>query len=145
MEKLSGRVRVQGSVAYVSQQPWMQNQTVRNNVIFGRKFNNEQYQQVLDACCLYPDLQMLAAGDMTEIGEKVSGFCGYAVHSFYPFRPYHSSRLSPQGINLSGGQKARIGLARAVYQCSDIYLLDDPLSAVDSHVGAKVGQAQHIL
>ena len=76
------------------------------------RFDEYFYNRVLDACALYPDLQMLPAGDMTEIGEK--------------------------GINLSGGQKARISLARAVYQNHDVYLLDDPMSAVDSHVGAQV-------
>uniref|UniRef100_A0A1I7W9G3 ABC transmembrane type-1 domain-containing protein n=1 Tax=Heterorhabditis bacteriophora TaxID=37862 RepID=A0A1I7W9G3_HETBA len=76
------------------------------------RFDEYFYNRVLDACALYPDLQMLPLGDMTEIGEK--------------------------GINLSGGQKSRISLARAVYQNHDVYLLDDPMSAVDSHVGAQL-------
>ncbi|KAK5982171.1 ABC transporter domain-containing protein, partial [Trichostrongylus colubriformis] len=112
MDKLRGYVGVSGRIAYVPQQPWMQNQTIRQNIIFGKRYDEYFYNRVLDACALYPDLQMLPHGDMTEIGEK--------------------------GINLSGGQKARISLARAVYQNHDIYLLDDPLSAVDSHVGAQI-------
>lgn len=112
MERLQGRVGVHGRVAYVPQQPWMQNETLRQNILFGRHLDEYFYGRVLDACALYPDLAVLANGDRTEIGEK--------------------------GINLSGGQKARIALARAVYQNLDIYLLDDPLSAVDSHVGAEL-------
>ncbi|KIH62883.1 hypothetical protein ANCDUO_06826 [Ancylostoma duodenale] len=113
MDKLHGYIGLTGRVSYVPQQPWMQNQTIRQNITFGKKFDEYFYNRVLDACALYPDLQMLPLGDMTEIGEK--------------------------GINLSGGQKARISLARAVYQNHDVYLLDDPMSAVDSHVGAQVG------
>ncbi|GMR31751.1 hypothetical protein PMAYCL1PPCAC_01946, partial [Pristionchus mayeri] len=112
MERLRGYVGVRGRAAYVPQQPWMQNQTMRQNITFGKKFDEYFYNRVLDACALFPDLQMLPLGDMTEIGEK--------------------------GINLSGGQKARISLARAVYQNHDVYLLDDPMSAVDSHVGAQL-------
>ncbi|KAH7720742.1 ATP-binding cassettesub-family C (CFTR/MRP)member 1 [Aphelenchoides avenae] len=112
MERLRGRIGVYGSVAYVPQQPWMQNQTVRHNITFGRSFDEYFYGRVMDACALYPDMHILSMGDMTEIGEK--------------------------GINLSGGQKSRISLARAVYQNHDVYLLDDPLSAVDSHVGASL-------
>ncbi|XP_066253825.1 multidrug resistance-associated protein 1-like isoform X2 [Euwallacea similis] len=109
MEKISGRVNSLGTVAYVPQQAWIQNATVRENIIFGKPFDKIRYNKVVDACALRPDLNMLADGDRTEIGEK--------------------------GINLSGGQKQRISLARAVYEDADIYLLDDPLSAVDSHVG----------
>ncbi|VDL69418.1 unnamed protein product [Nippostrongylus brasiliensis] len=112
MEKLDGYVGLSGRVSYVPQQPWMQNQTIRQNITFGKKYDEYFYNRVLDACALYPDLQMLPLGDMTEIGEK--------------------------GINLSGGQKARISLARAVYQNHDVYLMDDPMSAVDSHVGAQL-------
>ncbi|KAK6061257.1 ABC transporter, ATP-binding protein [Cooperia oncophora] len=112
MERLCGYVGVSGRVAYVPQQPWMQNQSIRTNITFGKSYEEYFYNRVLDACSLYPDLQMLPHGDMTEIGEK--------------------------GINLSGGQKARISLARAVYQNYDVYLLDDPTSAVDSHVGAQI-------
>uniref|UniRef100_A0A914E7D4 Multidrug resistance-associated protein 1 n=1 Tax=Acrobeloides nanus TaxID=290746 RepID=A0A914E7D4_9BILA len=112
MEKLNGYVRVDGNIAYVPQQPWVQNQTVRQNIVFGADYDENLYLRVLDQSCLHQDLAMLSMGDQTEIGEK--------------------------GINLSGGQKARISLARAIYQNRDIYLLDDPLSAVDSHVGAKL-------
>uniref|UniRef100_A0A914EEQ2 Multidrug resistance-associated protein 1 n=1 Tax=Acrobeloides nanus TaxID=290746 RepID=A0A914EEQ2_9BILA len=112
MEKLNGYVRVDGNVAYVPQQPWVQNQTVRQNIVFGADYDENLYLRVLDQSCLHQDLAMLSMGDQTEIGEK--------------------------GINLSGGQKARISLARAIYQNRDIYLLDDPLSAVDSHVGAQL-------
>lgn len=115
MERLRGYVGVRGRAAYVPQQPWMQNQTMRQNITFGKKFDEYFYNRVLDACALFPDLQMLPLGDQTEIGEK--------------------------GINLSGGQKARISLARAVYQNHDVYLLDDPMSAVDSHVGAQLFNA----
>ncbi|PVD27621.1 hypothetical protein C0Q70_12787 [Pomacea canaliculata] len=111
-EKVSGEVTVKSSVAYVPQQAWIQNTTLRDNVLFGKLFNEQRYQQVLRACALEPDLEILPAGDMTEIGER--------------------------GINLSGGQKQRVSLARAVYSDSDIYLLDDPLSAVDSHVGKHI-------
>ncbi|KAL3108525.1 hypothetical protein niasHT_015447 [Heterodera trifolii] len=98
------------AVASVPQLPWIQNLSLRNNILFGQPFEEEWYERVLDACALRADLEMLPQGDATEIGEK--------------------------GINLSGGQKARVSLARAVYQRnSELYLLDDPLSAVDSHVG----------
>ncbi|KAE9419577.1 hypothetical protein Angca_007423, partial [Angiostrongylus cantonensis] len=112
MDKLYGYIGLRGRVSYVPQQPWMQNQTVRQNITFGKKFDEYFYNRVLDACALFLDLSTLPFGDMTEIGEK--------------------------GINLSGGQKARISLARAVYQNHDVYLLDDPMSAVDSHVAAQL-------
>lgn len=109
MEKSEGSVEVQGSVAYVPQQSWIQNKTLKDNILFGKAYCESLYKKVVEACALQTDLQILPAGDQTEIGEK--------------------------GINLSGGQKQRVSLARAVYQNADIYLLDDPLSAVDSHVG----------
>ncbi|KAJ1932293.1 hypothetical protein FBU59_006423, partial [Linderina macrospora] len=112
MVKSSGSVTVRGSVALVPQQPWIINATLRDNILFGKKFDQAFYDKVLDACALRADIEMLAGGDMTEIGEK--------------------------GINLSGGQKARISLARAVYSRADVYLLDDPLSAVDAHVGKHI-------
>lgn len=108
-EKLEGLVAVKGAVAYVPQQAWMQNATLRDNITFGKPFNSRVYQKVIDSCALKTDLEILPGGDMTEIGER--------------------------GINLSGGQKQRINLARAVYFNADVYLLDDPLSAVDAHVG----------
>ncbi|EYC38271.1 hypothetical protein Y032_0728g1885 [Ancylostoma ceylanicum] len=119
MGKLHGRIGVRGKVAYVPQLPWIQNMTVRDNILFGKPFDKRRYNQVLNACALKPDLKILPNGDMTEIGEK--------------------------GINLSGGQKARISLARAVYQDCDVYLLDDPLSAVDAHVGKHIFQHRCIL
>ncbi|XP_069125383.1 multidrug resistance-associated protein 1-like [Argopecten irradians] len=112
MEKLKGKANVKGSIAYVAQQAWIQNATLQNNILFGKTKYQTEYNNVLEACALKTDLEILPAGDMTEIGEK--------------------------GINLSGGQKQRVSLARAVYQDADIYLLDDPLSAVDSHVGKHI-------
>ena len=98
------------NICYVAQTPWIFHGTVRDNILFGLPFDQDMYNKVIDVCALRPDLQMLSAGDLTEIGDR--------------------------GINLSGGQKQRISLARAVYrkdQC-DIFILDDPLSAVDQHV-----------
>ncbi|XP_059141156.1 multidrug resistance-associated protein 1-like [Physella acuta] len=112
MQIIEGRVNIKGSLAYVSQQAWIQNDTLKNNILFGRPLDQKLYDKCLNACALRPDLNILPAGDLTEIGEK--------------------------GINLSGGQKQRVALARAVYSQSDIYLLDDPLSAVDSHVGQHI-------
>ncbi|NXN95747.1 MRP3 protein, partial [Rhinopomastus cyanomelas] len=112
MEKLEGEVAVKGSVAYVPQQAWIQNATLKDNILFGQAPNEQKYQTVLEACALKTDLEVLPGGDQTEIGEK--------------------------GINLSGGQRQRVSLARAVYSNSDIYLLDDPLSAVDSHVAKHI-------
>ncbi|XP_072483308.1 ATP-binding cassette sub-family C member 2 [Notamacropus eugenii] len=109
MEPIHGHINIKGSIAYVPQQSWIQNGTLKDNILFGAPLDEKRYQQVLEACALLPDLKILPGGDLTEIGEK--------------------------GINLSGGQKQRISLARAVYNNSDIYILDDPLSAVDSHVG----------
>lgn len=105
MQKLNGFVNVDGSVAYVPQQAWIQNATLQDNILFGQPLDNEWYNKVIDACALRPDLLMLPGGDQTEIGEK--------------------------GINLSGGQKQRVALARAVYNQAEVYLFDDPLSAVD--------------
>ncbi|XP_068007071.1 ATP-binding cassette sub-family C member 3 isoform X2 [Melanerpes formicivorus] len=112
MEKLEGEVAVKGSVGYVPQQAWIQNATLKDNILFGQAPNEEKYQHVLEACALKPDLEVLPGGDQTEIGEK--------------------------GINLSGGQRQRVSLARAVYSGADLYLLDDPLSAVDSHVAKHI-------
>ncbi|KAF8561375.1 hypothetical protein P879_07964 [Paragonimus westermani] len=109
MERLNGCVNVKGSVAYVSQQPWIFNATLRDNILFLKPYEPVRYEKVIKACGLTPDLQILPNGDATEIGDK--------------------------GINLSGGQKQRVSLARACYADADVYLLDDPLSAVDAHVG----------
>uniref|UniRef100_A0A8B9RPH0 ABC-type glutathione-S-conjugate transporter n=1 Tax=Astyanax mexicanus TaxID=7994 RepID=A0A8B9RPH0_ASTMX len=112
-EKKSGNNSfLQGSVAYVPQQAWIQNATLRENIVFGQEKKESWYQTVLEACALVRDLNILPARDATEIGEK--------------------------GLNLSGGQKQRVSLARAVYRNADIYLLDDPLSAVDAQVGQHI-------
>ncbi|CAI5745907.1 unnamed protein product [Peronospora destructor] len=107
-----GKVNLRGSVAYVSQQPFIQNATVRENICFGLPFDEAKYAEALRVSSMHKDLGVLPGGDLTEIGEK--------------------------GINLSGGQRTRVALARAVYQDADIYLLDDVLSAVDSHVGHDI-------
>ncbi|XP_027548439.1 multidrug resistance-associated protein 1-like isoform X3 [Neopelma chrysocephalum] len=109
MEKLEGTVQRRGSVAYVSQQAWIQNDSLQENILFGADLNRPYYELVLESCALLPDLEQLLNGDQTEIGER--------------------------GVNISGGQKQRVSLARAVYSNADLYLLDDPLSAVDVHVG----------
>ncbi|KAK7938450.1 hypothetical protein WMY93_001776 [Mugilogobius chulae] len=112
MDKVEGTVSVKGSVAYVPQQAWIQNSTLKQNIVFGQELSEPWYQQVVEACALKPDLEILPAGDATEIGEK--------------------------GVNLSGGQKQRVSLARAIYCDRCVYLLDDPLSAVDAHVGKHI-------
>lgn len=112
MLRTEGGVNVSGKVAYVSQQAWIQNMTLRDNILFRSKYKEDKYNEILEACALNADMDVLPAGDKTEIGEN--------------------------GINLSGGQKQRISLARAVYSDSEIYLFDDPLSAVDAHVGKHI-------
>ncbi|XP_059177498.1 multidrug resistance-associated protein 1-like [Physella acuta] len=108
----SGHVNNQGTIGYIPQEAWIQHNTLRENILFGSEMRDDEYTEVIKACALGPDLEVLPSGDDTEIGEN--------------------------GINLSGGQKQRVSLARAVYHKSDIYLLDDPLSAVDSHVGRHI-------
>ncbi|CAD0199749.1 unnamed protein product [Chrysodeixis includens] len=112
MNKISGRVNTTGSIAYVPQQAWIQNATLQDNILFGHPLDKQKYNNVINVCALKPDFDVLPGGDQTEIGEK--------------------------GINLSGGQKQRVSLARAVYCDADNYFLDDPLSAVDSHVGKHI-------
>ncbi|XP_056686254.1 ABC transporter C family member 3 [Spinacia oleracea] len=112
MPKISGAVRLCGTKAYVAQSPWIQSSTVRENILFGKNMDQERYDQVLEACCLKEDLDILSFGDQTVIGEK--------------------------GINLSGGQKQRIQIARALYHDADIYLFDDPFSALDAHTGSHL-------
>eukprot|EP00074_Homo_sapiens_P099430 XP_016878727.1 multidrug resistance-associated protein 1 isoform X3 [Homo sapiens] len=112
MDKVEGHVAIKGSVAYVPQQAWIQNDSLRENILFGCQLEEPYYRSVIQACALLPDLEILPSGDRTEIGEK--------------------------GVNLSGGQKQRVSLARAVYSNADIYLFDDPLSAVDAHVGKHI-------
>ncbi|CAK8685023.1 unnamed protein product [Clavelina lepadiformis] len=109
-----GSVSVSGTIAFVGQQAWLMNATVRENILFGLPFEAEKYSEVVMSCDLGPDFESLPSRDLTEVGER--------------------------GINLSGGQKQRISLARALYSDRDIYLLDDPLSAVDAHVGKHIFQ-----
>ncbi|KAL6841674.1 hypothetical protein ACP4OV_028503 [Aristida adscensionis] len=108
--RMSGAVKVFGSVAYVSQNSWVRSGTVRDNILFGKPFNKEQYEKAIKACALDKDIENFDHGDLTEIGQR--------------------------GLNMSGGQKQRIQLARAVYNDADVYLLDDPFSAVDAHTAA---------
>ena len=105
-------VIINGSISYVPQEAWIQNDTLRNNILFYLPFDSQRYYHILDICELKPDLDALIGGDMTEIGEK--------------------------GINLSGGQRARINIARALYNNKDIYIFDDPLSALDANVGKNI-------
>ncbi|KAG8463488.1 hypothetical protein KFE25_004999 [Diacronema lutheri] len=107
-----GHVAVRGRVAFCAQEAWIQNLSFRDNVLFGEPFDAERYAAVVAACALGADIASLPAGDSTEIGER--------------------------GINLSGGQKARVALARACYARADVYLLDDVLSAVDAEVGMHI-------
>ncbi|KAG0350280.1 hypothetical protein BG005_010189 [Podila minutissima] len=100
------------SIGYASQTPWIQNATVRDNILFDTPFDEKRYWKVVKACSLEKDLSTFANGDLTEIGER--------------------------GVNLSGGQKARLSLARSVYYNADIIIMDDPLSAVDAHVGKRL-------
>ncbi|KMZ62870.1 Multidrug resistance protein ABC transporter family [Zostera marina] len=113
--KLKGKVRIgSGSKAYVLQSAWILTGTVRDNILFGLPHDAEKYRQTVEACALAKDLSVFGHGDLTEIGEG--------------------------GINMSGGQKQRIQIARAIYQNADIYLLDDPFSAVDAHTGTHIYQ-----
>ncbi|KAF9357739.1 Canalicular multispecific organic anion transporter 2 [Mortierella sp. NVP85] len=114
MCKREGTVRKSGRLAYAPQQAWIMNATLKDNILFGSPFDQDKYDRIIHAAGLIPDLDVLPAGDQTEIGER--------------------------GINLSGGQKQRVSLARAAYQEADIYLLDDPLSAVDAHVDQHLWQ-----
>ncbi|KAG8835961.1 hypothetical protein FRC17_010930 [Serendipita sp. 399] len=100
-------------VSYAAQSPWLEHLSIRDNILFGEPFDSERYWEVIESCALKTDLEILEDGDFTEIGER--------------------------GISLSGGQKARVALARAVYVRSKIVLLDDPLSAVDSHTARFLG------
>ncbi|NXU52281.1 MRP7 protein, partial [Turnix velox] len=115
--KQGGRVYVcdlERGFGLATQEPWIQFTTVRENILFGREYNARLYEEVLEACALSEDLNILPAGDQTEVGEN--------------------------GVTLSGGQKARIALARAVYQDKELYLLDDPLAAVDADVANHLMQ-----
>ncbi|CAL4892711.1 unnamed protein product [Urochloa decumbens] len=110
--KTEGKMQVCGKVAYVSQNAWIQTGTVQDNILFGSSLDKQRYQETLLKCSLVKDLELLPYGDHTQIGER--------------------------GVNLSGGQKQRVQLARALYQNADIYLLDDPFSAVDAHTATSL-------
>ncbi|EEC14108.1 ABC transporter, putative, partial [Ixodes scapularis] len=112
MNLLKGDIDVNGNIAIATQQAWIFNATIRDNILFGLPYLKSRYDAVLDACCLLPDLAQFTSSDLTEIGER--------------------------GVTLSGGQRQRISLARALYSDRDIFLLDDPLSAVDSKVANQL-------
>jgi ABC-type multidrug transport system fused ATPase/permease subunit len=106
------QIQVCGRIAYVSQTAWIQTGSIQENILFGSEMDRQRYHDTLERCSLVKDLELLPYGDLTEIGER--------------------------GVNLSGGQKQRIQLARALYQNADIYLLDDPFSAVDAHTATSL-------
>jgi ATP-binding cassette subfamily C (CFTR/MRP) protein 1 len=108
----SGSISLSGKVAYAAQSPWILNASLRDNILFGLPMDKEKYNHVMEACQMKYDLELLDQGDLTEIGER--------------------------GINLSGGQKARVSVARAAYSNADTIVLDDPLSALDPEVGKKL-------
>ncbi|XP_076457523.1 multidrug resistance-associated protein 1-like isoform X2 [Babylonia areolata] len=112
MKKVKGEVTVKSDVSYLPQEPWIQNCSFRDNIVFGHIFNERWYRKVIRACALKADIDLMPGGDIAEIGEK--------------------------GVNMSGGQKQRLSLARAVYHNADLLLFDDPLSAVDTHVGKHI-------
>jgi ABC-type multidrug transport system fused ATPase/permease subunit len=112
MRKTSGTVTMGATRAFCPQYAWIQNATVKENIVFGQEYDQQWYDKVIDACALRPDLDMLPSADQTEIGER--------------------------GITVSGGQKQRLNIARAIYFDADIVLMDDPLSAVDAHVGRHI-------
>ena len=105
-------INVSGKISYATQNPWILNDTFKNNILFFNKLDEDKYNKILSICQLEPDLKIIKDGDKTEIGE--------------------------QGINLSGGQKMRLAIARAVYCEAEIYIFDDPLSALDAYVGMNL-------
>ncbi|KAJ2455102.1 Canalicular multispecific organic anion transporter 1 [Coemansia sp. RSA 2336] len=117
MEMIQGSGQVVGQIGYLEQKPWILNDTLRANILFGRPFDSKLYQRVLYACAFNEDLMMWPEGDLTCIGDR--------------------------GINISGGQRARLALARTLYSQADIYILDDPLSAVDAHVKRHI--MEHVI
>ncbi|CAH1643464.1 unnamed protein product [Spodoptera littoralis] len=112
LRSTNGKIYLSGPVSYASQEPWLFVATVRQNILFGLPYNSKKYKEVVRVCALQKDFQQFPHGDQTLVGER--------------------------GASLSGGQRARINLARAVYRQADVYLLDDPLSAVDAHVGRQL-------
>jgi ABC-type multidrug transport system fused ATPase/permease subunit len=152
---LNGSVSMTGTVSYVSQTAWIQNASLRANILFGQEYEEEKYNAVVAACGLVVDLSSLPDGDMTDIGEKGEQFAAClsravvnsyrllrTAYLFFPcLEPFPLIILCltlPSGVNLSGGQQQRISLARAAYCESDIIVLDDPLSAVDTHLGDHI-------
>ena len=117
MQRIKGELLYSGKIAYVPQEAWLMNATVKDNIVFFNPFEEKRYQQVLNLCKLTNDIQSLPGGDLTEIGER--------------------------GVNLSGGQRQRISLARALYEDADIYIIDDVLSALDAHVAKHI--YKHVL
>lgn len=109
---VEGTLKVCGTISYASQEPWLFGASVRQNILFGDEYDGKKYKEVVKVCALERDFTLFPHGDKTLVGER--------------------------GVSLSGGQRARINLARAVYKEADIYLLDDPLSAVDTHVGKQL-------
>nr|POE96161.1 abc transporter c family member 10 [Quercus suber] len=110
--KIQGSIKVYGKISYVSQTAWIQSRTIQDNILFGSAMDSERYKETLERCSLVKDLELLPFGDLTEIGER--------------------------GINLSGGQKQRVQLARALYQDADVFLLDDPFSALDAQTATSI-------
>ncbi|KAF6166584.1 hypothetical protein GIB67_005446 [Kingdonia uniflora] len=110
--KLTATMKISGTKAYVPQSPWILTGNVQENILFGNSYDSEKYDRTIRACALTKDFELFSCGDLTEIGER--------------------------GINMSGGQKQRIQITRAVYQDADIYLLDDPFSAVDAHTDTQL-------
>lgn len=168
MEKLSGRVNTVGSIAYVSQQAWIQNASLQDNILFGTPMDRRRYNQVIEACALKPDLEMLPGMNGVVALPQVHFLYkpNNDVNMFASFLGGDATEIGEKGINLSGGQKQRkfncislhsncnlypiyefpfafddltgVSLARAVYADADVYFFDDPLSAVDSHVGKHI-------
>jgi len=109
-KKGNSEIAINGKIAYTTQNPWITNDTIRNNILFGSEYNEKRYMEAIKYACLESDLVMFLHGDLTVVGKK--------------------------GSTLSGGQRARVSFARALYSKADIFILDDLLSAVDAHVGA---------
>ncbi|PHT31816.1 ABC transporter C family member 10 [Capsicum baccatum] len=116
---IQGTVQIYGRIAYVSQSAWIQMGTIQQNILFGSPLDSQRYKQTLVKCSLLKDLELLPYSDLTEIGER--------------------------GVNLSGGQKQHIQLARALCQNADIYLLDDPFNAVDVHTASSLLNVRKLL
>nr|UOU03343.1 ATP-binding cassette subfamily C4-4-2 [Brachionus rubens] len=112
LQKMSGEIDIKGSLFYVPQEPWIFTASLKQNILFGKPYDKKKFDEIIKVCCLDEDLKTLSNGENTIIGEK--------------------------GINLSGGQRARVSVARALYSDSQIYLFDDPLSAVDFNVAKKL-------